>query len=435
MLAPMTGPGEVVGAAASRAPGVLATRNARLLLLTRVLGQSSDGLLQAALGSFVLFSPERQATVGQVAGTFAVLLVPYSLVGPFAGVLLDRWSRVRVLVVANVVRAGVMLLVAALVAAGRDGLDLGVAVLVAMGCARLVLAGLSAALPHAVAADRLVTANALFPTAGSIASAAATVLGLVGMRVWGEGAATTLVLVVSALLLLAAGVAGTMPWSALGPEDPDRTRKLTTDLIAVILGMLAAVRHLHHRPRARRALAVVTAHRFAFGALLIDVLLIVRTTMNTPEQSGQALTDFALAAAGASAGALVAAVLTPLATRRMPVTRWAGLTVLGTAALIPCFLLSHALPMLVAGSAAMGLSGQAVKIAGDTVLQHEVSDDFRGRAFSLYDVALNLALVGGILLTALLVAETGLSPALWMGVTMLLIATGTWSLRPARASG
>ena len=31
-------------------------------------------------------------------GGFAVLLLPYSLVGPFAGVLLDRWSRQRVLV-------------------------------------------------------------------------------------------------------------------------------------------------------------------------------------------------------------------------------------------------------------------------------------------------------------------------------------------------
>ena len=92
---------------------VLATRNAKLLLATRLLGQGSDGLLQASLGSFVLFSPERQATAARVAATFAVLLIPYSLIGPFAGVFLDRWSRVRVLVVANVARAVTVLATAA----------------------------------------------------------------------------------------------------------------------------------------------------------------------------------------------------------------------------------------------------------------------------------------------------------------------------------
>jgi MFS family permease len=115
---------------------VLATANSRRLLATRLTGQASDGLLQAALGSFVLFSPERQATASQVAGAFALLLLPYSLLGPFTGVFLDRWNRARVLVVANLARGAVMIGIALMVAAGRDGLDLGTAVLVTMGIGR-----------------------------------------------------------------------------------------------------------------------------------------------------------------------------------------------------------------------------------------------------------------------------------------------------------
>ena len=42
---------------------------------------------------------------------FAVLLLPYSLVGPFAGVLLDRWRRRQVLLWANVVRTVLALVV------------------------------------------------------------------------------------------------------------------------------------------------------------------------------------------------------------------------------------------------------------------------------------------------------------------------------------
>ena len=63
----------------------------------RLAGQFGDGLFQAALAGAVLFDPEHQARAADIASGFAVLLLPYSLIGPFAGVLLDRWWRQRVL--------------------------------------------------------------------------------------------------------------------------------------------------------------------------------------------------------------------------------------------------------------------------------------------------------------------------------------------------
>jgi MFS family permease len=416
---------------------VLATRNSRLLLGTRLAGQASDGLLQAALGSFVLFSPERQATAAQVAASFALLLLPYSLIGPFAGVLLDRWSRARVLVVANLARAAVMLAVAALVADDRDGLDLGATVLIAMGLGRLVLAGLSAGLPHVVDARHLVTANALFPTAGTIAAAVATVTGLVLMPRLGPDGASHLVVGVAAGLVLAALIASRIPRDDLGPEpaDPAVARSLTRDLVAVVAGMAAGVGHVHERIAARRALGVVVLHRFAFGALLVDALLLVRNTLNAPTQADAALADFALAAGGASLGSLLAALTTPTAARRIGVTRWAGITLLVAALAGPLAFARISMPLIVLGSLFMGFSGQAVKIAGDTVIQREVDDDFRGRVFALYDVVVNVALVAGIFLTAFTVSPSGISGPLWIGIGALLLATGAWSLRPAPVDG
>jgi MFS family permease len=416
---------------------VVATRNSRLMLATRLTGQAADGLLSAALGSFVLFSPERQATAAQVAASFALLLLPYSLVGPFAGVLLDRWSRTRVLVVANLARAVVMLGVAWLVADDRDGLDLGATVLVAMGFGRLVLAGLSAALPHVVASRHLVTANALFPTAGTIASAIATVTGLILMPRLGPDAASHLVLIVAGALVLAALIANLIPRYDLGPDadDPARATRLTSDLLAVVEGMLAGIVHVHRRPLARRALGVVVAHRLAFGVLLVDVLLIVRNTLNEPAEADAALADFALAAGGASAGSLLAAVLTPTMAGRLGVMRWGGLTLVAAAVIAPISVATTAMPMLIVGSLLMGFAGQAVKIAGDTVLQRSIDDDYRGRVFSIYDVVLNIALVGGICLTAFTAPASGISPPLWVFAGLLLLATAAWSLRPAPASG
>src|SRR3954453_18870975 len=93
----------------------------RRLLAVRLTGQFADGVFQASLAGAVLFNPERQAHAADIASSFAVLLVPYSLVGPFAGVLLDRWWRQRVLTRANVLRAAVIALVAAELTAGWQG--------------------------------------------------------------------------------------------------------------------------------------------------------------------------------------------------------------------------------------------------------------------------------------------------------------------------
>jgi hypothetical protein len=51
------------------------------LLLVRWIGQGTDGIFQGALATFVLFSPERQASALNAALAFAVVLLPYSIIG------------------------------------------------------------------------------------------------------------------------------------------------------------------------------------------------------------------------------------------------------------------------------------------------------------------------------------------------------------------
>ncbi|MEY4967873.1 MAG: hypothetical protein RIQ73_572, partial [Actinomycetota bacterium] len=46
------------------------------------MGQATDGIFQSALASFVLFSPNRQVNALSAALSFAVVLLPYSIVGP-----------------------------------------------------------------------------------------------------------------------------------------------------------------------------------------------------------------------------------------------------------------------------------------------------------------------------------------------------------------
>src|SRR3954451_8293976 len=82
------------------------------LYATRVVGQAADGIFSASLASAVFFNPEHQTDPRQAAAGFVVLLLPYSLVGPFAGVFLDRWRRQQVLTRANFVRSALVLVTA-----------------------------------------------------------------------------------------------------------------------------------------------------------------------------------------------------------------------------------------------------------------------------------------------------------------------------------
>src|SRR3954471_19266082 len=84
---------------------LLARRWFRWLFGTRLVSQCADGVFQASLASAVFFDPDHQTDPRQDAAGFVVLLRPYSLVGPFAGVFLDRWRRQRVLVRANGLRS------------------------------------------------------------------------------------------------------------------------------------------------------------------------------------------------------------------------------------------------------------------------------------------------------------------------------------------
>ena len=171
--------------------------------------------LPAGLGSAVLFNPERQADPAAIALGLAVLL-PYSLVDPFAGALLDRWDRRHVLVMANLLRAALIAAVAAAVGTGVTGAPLYLGALLVTGVSRFVLAGLFAALPRVVHPGHLVTANAIGTTVGAAVAAGGGGCAIALRAVVGAGDTGSAWVTASAVLgsLVAAAVAGGFAGSA-----------------------------------------------------------------------------------------------------------------------------------------------------------------------------------------------------------------------------
>ncbi|MBV9513415.1 MAG: MFS transporter, partial [Mycobacteriaceae bacterium] len=140
------------------------------LLAVRIASQFGEGLFNAGLAGAILFNPERAATPSAIAASFAVLFLPYSLLGPFAGAMLDRWDRRFVLVGASAARLLLITGVGSLLALGADDRPILAGALVVNGVSRFVTSGLSAALPHVVPREQVVTMNAVATAIGAAAT-------------------------------------------------------------------------------------------------------------------------------------------------------------------------------------------------------------------------------------------------------------------------
>ena len=400
---------------------VLGRARFRQLFAVRATGQFCDGLFQSALATFVLFSPERQPTAASIAVAFAILYLPYSVIGPFAGVFLDRWSRRQVLLYGNLIRTAVVIVVALMTIGGRSGLDLGIVVLIALGINRFILAGLSASLPHTVPEKDLVTANAFSPTAGTLFAALGGLIGVVLRSAVGGGdTGSTVVLGLSAVGFAIAGLLSLrMGKHLLGPDG-----SLPGDTFAAVMrGFAEGTRALWQARPALRAVSVVTVHRAAFGAMTVLVILLLRNTLNPVSAPEVALGQLSLVVGGAAFGALVAAILTPGLTRRIGPVWWSCMTLVTTAIVTPICIAIETLPAFIIGGVALGLAGQAVKICADTAVQTKIHDDHRGRVFSLYDVVVNIGLVAGVCFVAFTAPASGQSPFDLIVIAMLLLAT------------
>jgi MFS family permease len=396
----------------------------RRLLGVRLLSQSADGVYQVALATYVVFSPEKQTSPAAIASAMAVLLLPYSVVGPFAGVLLDRWRRRQVFLYGNLLRAVLAVCTALLIVGSAPDWIFYASALSVTAVNRFVLSGLSAALPRVVDDDRLVIANSLSPTAGTLAATLGGSLAFV-VRLLGWDSDAAVVLLGAGLYLCSALASLRMDRELLGPDREVLQPRLGAALVSTAHGLRDGLRHLAVRRSAARALAAVTVMRFCYGALTVTLLMLCRYAWTDPTGSadgsdGLALLGLALGVSGA--GFFVAALLTPWAAGRLGPYGWMVVCAASAAVLVPALWLPFAPAPVLVAAFALGLVTQGSKIATDTVVQSSVDDAFRGRVFSLYDVLFNVAFVGAAAVAALVLPPDGRSASLVVGVAVLYAA-------------
>lgn len=388
------------------------------LALLRLAAQFGDGMFQAALSGAILFNPERETDPLAIAAGFAVLLLPYSLLGPYAGALLDRWDRRNVLLIASVARAVLIGLAAIGLFAGIGETPLLLLALATVGISRFVLAGVSAALPRVLEQRWLVPMNSVLATVASVcagvgAAASVAVIALIGA---GDAASAVAVALSGIGSVVGAVLAAGFLHGVLGPESGSATSESTVHAIAT--GLRTGAVAVWRATTVTTAMIGIGAHRVVFGMNTLIMVLVLRQPTGNDEMSG-GLVGFGVAIGFAAAGMLLAAILAPVLIPRLgrPRTVLLGLvtavavqlTLVTPIALATGASVDNAHRLLLAGAFGLGLAGQTIKLTGDASMQIDIDDDHRGQVFALQDTVFNITFVLAIAVTALVIPADGRS--------------------------
>lgn len=379
------------------------------LLRVRWSGQITDGVFQSALASFVLFSPERQASAVNAAVAFAVVLLPYSIIGPFVGTVLDRFSRQRAILYSNLVRAATLVAVATLIFQGRTGVELTAFVLIAFGVNRLILAGLSAGIPLVIEAKSLISANALAVTGGSVWVVLGGGIGLGLRRLLGSDATANhadafIVLFAAMGYLVTALFASLLKKREIGPMDHEIVEG---SFKQGFIEMREGFKFLRIHVDAARGIAATAIHRGGLTALTLTALLLERNTFHDPADSEAGLAGLSFTLSIAAVGFVLGALIAPYGVSKFGRHRWIRYSLL-MSAVGPAFLIiSRTQTTLTLTAFFTALCGQSLKVTNDALVQSKIDDIYRGRVFSVYDVVVNGAIVTGGLVAAFLLPLSG----------------------------
>jgi len=246
----------------ARAREALASRDFRLLTAARIASTVSDGIFQAFLiDRLVFLSPEKGTAIG-VAKAYALLVIPFSLLGPFTGVVIDRWSRRRILVFTPLIRTAATLGILVLTS-GPASLLLYALSLVVVSLNRFYISTTGAVLPTLVPDADLLMANSITQATGTVLTFAGLVLGTqIADQIGDRG----LLMIPLALWPISAVIA-----TRIGKElrPAGSARPLRAEFRRVTADLARGARRLVSTPAALGSITSIALDQFLIGVVTV----------------------------------------------------------------------------------------------------------------------------------------------------------------------
>jgi predicted MFS family arabinose efflux permease len=396
--------------ALERARTALRGPDFRKLFAIRIVGQGGDGFFTVALFASVVFNPSEHSTTLGLFKAALITALPFTLLGPFVGVFIDRWQRRHILAYAPLLKVALVGLV--LFDPTTRAVPFYVGALAVISINRFYLATASAVVPRLVPSDDLLIANSLATVGGTLAL-------LVGFFIGGQladaGGSGSVVAVAAAAWLAATWIAIRLrsdlaPKTVPGPEE-----LLRHQIRRVIVEFTDGARTLLRTPRAVGPITSISIDSMGQGIILTVAAVVFR------EQFKGGVGSYSNVIGAGGVGVLLGIVTVGWLEERWSKERIiAGAFVVGGLGLLGAALYLRGWSILVA-SFVVGLAFAWKKVPVDTIVQGSLPDGYRGRVFSVYDVVYNVARIIAAALVIPLVPAVGTHGTVAL-VSLLFIA-------------
>jgi MFS family permease len=395
------------GAAASAARSPLRRRPFALLWAGALVSDLGDWMLLIGLPVFVFQLTGSALTTSTV---FVAELIPALILGQVGGVLVDRWDRRRILVVASLLQALLLLPLLAVDSADR----LWIVYLVAAAqsaLARVCSPATAALIPALVPRDELASANAMNAVGASLARLAGSPLGGLAVQLLGLGGIVVLdaaTFVVSALFVAAIRVPAAAATSAsVADGAPGPARAVRPHLVA---DWVDGLRTILRTPRLGPAIAIGAASQVAQG---IFVVLFVVFVLDVLRADGAAvgLIRGVQAIGGIAAGIGIGMLHGRVSNRAL--VGW-GFVAFGAIALLTWNLsaVTDAVPVYVLLFMIVGVPAVATSVGLQSLIQAITPPSHLGRVFAAFETGAGALQAVGVVIAGALADRLGVLPIL-----------------------
>ena len=398
---------------------LLAVGDFRKLWLSHVVSSFGDALTNLAL---LILTQRLTGSTAAVATTAVAVALPQLLFGLFAGVLVDRWDRKKVMIASDLARA---FLVLGFLAVSSPDLMwlLYVVAFVQASIGTLDNPARSAVLPQVVGKDELLAANSFFQSTIIVVGVAGTATAGLIAGIFDTLAVAFVIdaatFAASAFLVAGLAIGGRpSPSIAKGDRDSDggMWRELRTGLRYIVSSSMLRM-------------VVVTAGVVMLGLGAVNVLLVpfIVDDLAVPE------TWFGLLeAAQVTSMVLAGALITVVAKRIRPGSLLViGLT--GVATVVAAMSLARSVWHLIALLFAVGWFVTPTQAAISTVIQREVPREALGRVSSSLGTVTTTAQVASMGLSGVAAGYLGIRSVFVLAGVITLFAAG-FSLAAQRSS-
>jgi hypothetical protein len=363
-------------------------RDFGLLMGTQFLAQAGDGIVQVGLAKLIVFGGQRgfdlegARTPDDLLRIALYIFIPYTILSPFLGVVIDRWDRRRLLFLANGMRAGVILMIAIAGTTNVGDVPLFLAFLLTLMSTRVVLATKAAALPTTLQGSSLVEGNAVSQMGGALFQ-----LGGAGVALVASGLLNTEPIIMTGAVVYAAGAV--FPLAIERAGETRVTLTVLEEAARVIRNIVAGLREVARTPKAGASITTYFWLRLLWSFSLVGIGFVARELLADDDMQVLLVTGGA-----GGIGAMTGFVLARRLHARVGSTAHLVLAASAVAGVAIAVLGTLELRFTLAFmTLCLGFGFFLAKISLDTMVQEALGDGFRGRAFALYDIAYNLAWV------------------------------------------